>query len=339
MRCARRATGLRCSTPPMTSARLTQNLLAQGAAAEPLTRTIAALNDALSRQVIEMVLARHELPTATGAGWRWAARAAASRRSPPIRTMRWCSCRRTRPASKRERARLLAFARDVNTELDAIGFPLCTGNVMAGNPKMCLTVGEWQSRFLAMDPRADAGGAAGGQHRVRLPAAVRRHDAGGPAARLARRLHARQQDLPPASWCTTRCDTEPPLGLIRAFVTDDAGAQKGTLDLKARGTRIFVDAARVFALGFALPETGTAARLRVAGAKLNVERRHVDATIDGFPFPATPAAAQSARSRRAASSPTASTPTRLNEVDQRMLKESFRQARKLQQRLAQTYRL
>jgi CBS domain-containing protein len=30
-------------------------------------------------------------------------------------------------------------------------------------------------------------------------------------------------------------------------------------------------------------------------------------------------------------------PYALNEVDQRMLKESFRQARKLQQRLTQTY--
>src|SRR6185436_4569050 len=74
--------------------------------------------------------------------------------------------------------------------------------------------------------------------------------------------------------------SEPPLGLVRAFVTDD----DGTLDLKVRGTRIFVDAARAFALGFALPETGTAARLRIAGDKLGVEPRHVAATIDGFHF-------------------------------------------------------
>ena len=40
---------------------LTQNLLAQGVGAEPVTRTIAALNDALSRRAIELVLARHEL--------------------------------------------------------------------------------------------------------------------------------------------------------------------------------------------------------------------------------------------------------------------------------------
>ncbi len=38
---------------------LAQNLLAQGVGAEAMTRTIAALNDALSRRAIELVLARH----------------------------------------------------------------------------------------------------------------------------------------------------------------------------------------------------------------------------------------------------------------------------------------
>jgi len=41
--------------------RLTQNLLAQGAGAEPVTRTIASLNDALSRRTIDLALVRHDL--------------------------------------------------------------------------------------------------------------------------------------------------------------------------------------------------------------------------------------------------------------------------------------
>ena len=49
---------------------LTQSLLAQGVVAEPLTRTIAALNDALSRQVIEQTLAEHDL---SGCDWCWLA--------------------------------------------------------------------------------------------------------------------------------------------------------------------------------------------------------------------------------------------------------------------------
>ena len=34
--------------------------------------------------------------------------------------------------------RFLAFAKDVNDDLDRCGFPLCKGNIMASNPQWCL---------------------------------------------------------------------------------------------------------------------------------------------------------------------------------------------------------
>jgi CBS domain-containing protein len=127
--------------------------------------------------------------------------------------------------------------------------------------------------------------------------------------------------------------SEPPLGLVRAFVTDD----EGMLDLKTRGTRVFVDAARVFALAYALPETSTAARLRIAGDRLGVDPRHVAAAIDGFHFLQLlrlrnqHVVGDGGRANRIA-------PESLNEIDQRMLKEAFRQAGKLQQRMRDTFR-
>ena len=75
-----------------------------------------------------------------------------------------------------------------------------------------------------------------------------------------------------------------PLGLIRTFATDDDAVHRGTLDIKTRGTRLFVDAARVFALAFAIHETNTVSRLRAAGRALRVEARHVEATIEAFHF-------------------------------------------------------
>ena len=79
-------------------------------------------------------------------------------------------------------------------------------------------------------------------------------------------------------------DVEPPLGLIRTFSVDDDPKVKGTIDLKTRGARLFVDCARVFALAHGIPDTGTAARLRLAGARLKVATRHVDATVEAFHF-------------------------------------------------------
>jgi CBS domain-containing protein len=129
---------------------------------------------------------------------------------------------------------------------------------------------------------------------------------------------------------------EPPLGLIRTFATDDDAEHKGTFDLKARGTRLFVDAARVFALGRGIADTGTAARLRLAGRELRVDERDVAAMIDGFHF------LQLLRLRQQDSPGGAALANRidpyaLNEVEQLMLKEAFRQAKKLQQLTRQVY--
>ena len=49
---------------------LARNLLAQGVSAEALTRTIAALNDALTREVLNRVLQNHDLE---GLKWCWLA--------------------------------------------------------------------------------------------------------------------------------------------------------------------------------------------------------------------------------------------------------------------------
>jgi CBS domain-containing protein len=135
-------------------------------------------------------------------------------------------------------------------------------------------------------------------------------------------------------------ETDAPVGLIRAFAVDDEPGVKGTIDLKARGTRLFVDCARVFALALGIPDTGTAARLRTAGERLHVERRYVDATVEAFHF------LQLLRLRQqdlvaggGGAGPNRIDPYALHEIDQRMLKEAFRQAKQLQERLRMSYRL
>jgi len=209
--------------------------------------------------------------------------------------------------------------------------------VMASNPDLCLSTEEWKEKFLKW---------------LREPT---------PQALLNANIVF---DFRALCGDTTLCDalrdwlfgytqanpmflrlmvqnaleTDPPLGLIRAFAVDDEPTVKGTLDLKARGTRLFVDCARVFALALGIPDTGTAARLRLAGERLHVERRHVDAAVEAFHFlqllrlrQQEPPGAQGSANRI--------DPYALHEIDQRMLKEAFRQAKQLQERLRLSYRL
>jgi len=138
---------------------------------------------------------------------------------------------------------------------------------------------------------------------------------------------------------------EPPLGVIRKFRTDD-GEYAGTLDLKTHGTRIFVDAARAFALALGIAETNTSQRLRLAGRRLNIDERQMASTVEGYHFlqmlrlraqrgelEHEQAGAPDATRGRSRAALNRVDPHTLNDLDQRLLKEAFRQARALQKQL------
>ena len=314
---------------------LARNLLAQGVNAETLTRTIAALNDALTRGVLTMVLQDHGL---TGIDWCWLALGSEGRGEQTLATDQDNALIFADPddmaETLRTRRELLAFAREVNAALDTLGFPLCKGGIMAGNPEWCLTASEWRQKFT-------------GWLSEPTPAALLNaniffdfrplYGNDGLADELMRWLLARTRDnkLFLRLMVANALQTEPPLGIIRAFEVDDGPGQDGTLDLKVRGTRIFVDAARAFALGYGVPDPNTAERLRKAGEAIHADPKHVAATVDAFHF------LQVLRLRTQevghSTPPNRLDPYALNEVDQRMLKEAFRQARKLQQRLKETF--
>jgi CBS domain-containing protein len=112
--------------------------------------------------------------------------------------------------------------------------------------------------------------------------------------------------------------------------------ESGLLDLKRDGSRIFVDAARILALALGVSDTATSGRLEAAGALLGWPRREVDACLEAFDF------IQQLRlrgQREKAGPPNRIAPSALNELEHAFLKESFRQARKLQQKLQFRYQL
>jgi CBS domain-containing protein len=127
--------------------------------------------------------------------------------------------------------------------------------------------------------------------------------------------------------------------VIRDFVLNDSDR----IDLKLNGITPFVDAARIFGLATGVTHTNTIQRLRLSAAKMNLDASEIDAWVNALLF------IQVLRLRHhdEASSQGISdvaldnriNPERLNELDRRILKEAFRQARKLQSRLAMEYHL
>jgi len=313
---------------------LALNLIAQGVAAEQLTQFVSALNDALTRRIIDLELARHEL---RDVDYAWFAFGSEGRHEQTLSTDQDNGLLFTAPEGETEalRARLLRFAADVNQHLARCGFPLCKGNIMASNPELCLTLEEWRARFARWirepDPQALLNASIFFDFRVL--AGNERH---GETLRDWLNRSARGNLTFLRLMAENALKVAPPLGRFRDFVVDG----DGRIDLKKSGARLFVDAARIFALRAEIGASNTAQRLRQAGAKMGMRAEEVAAIIDGFHFiQLLRLRSQHLDTEHDAPGDNCVRPEELNELDRRILKEAFRQARKLQMRLKLDYQL
>lgn len=316
---------------------LALNLVAQGVAAEQLTQFISALNDALTRRIIQMALERHDL---LDLDYAWLAFGSEGRHEQTLSTDQDNGLMYVCPDGARADAaafkeRLLVFAREVNQHLSLCGFPLCKGNIMASNPDLCLTPEEWRARFASWirepDPQALLNASIYFDYRV-LCGNVSHGDQLRDWLNGAARSNSTFQRM----MAHNAIQIAPPLGRFRDFVVDD----DGTIDLKKSAARLFVDAARILALRAEVSSSNTAQRLRQAGARMGVRTEEVSALIDGFHFiQLLRLRSQHLDTEHDAPGDNRINPETLNELDRRILKEAFRQARKLQLRLKLDYQL
>jgi len=307
-------------------------------AAEPLTHFVSVLNDRLCQRVIEIARKNHQWEHIS---WVWLAFGSEGRFEQTFSTdqdngILFVAHGDQEPDAVR--ARLLPFAHDVNVALDACGFPLCKGNIMASNPKLCLSLEEWKGRMGAWvgtpEPQAlldasicfDFRGLFGD---AALATALRDWLLPRTRANHAFLRHMAENAL----------QARPPLGMLRDFVTENAPGAPNTVNLKMYGVRPFVDAARVYALAHALPHTSTAERLRALNAAIGMAAAEVESMVGAFH------AIQRLRlQNQAAPAPAGDLanridPAALNELERTILKASFRHARRLQKRLELDFQL
>ena len=318
---------------------LSLNMLAQGVGAEQITQFISTLNDTLTRRVIELNLDKHEL---SGIDWAWLSFGSEGRDEQTFSTDQdngiifICT-----DIMDREHAqlRLLDFAREVNADLDQCGFPLCTGNIMASNPELCLTLEEWEEKFAAWiqtpDPQALLNATIYFDFRL-LYGNFNLAD----RLRLTLLRQAGNNPIFLRMLAGNALSVQPPLGKIRDFTTDTDPAHSGTIDLKKFGARLFIDAARIFALANEVSATNTVQRIKLTAPVVNIPPAEAAAAIDAFNFiQLMRLRHQHSEQEQGREADNRIRPDDLNEVERRILKEAFRQARKLQQRLKLDYQL
>jgi CBS domain-containing protein len=135
----------------------------------------------------------------------------------------------------------------------------------------------------------------------------------------------------------------------------DAQALDGqeVLDLKLHGTAIYVDAARLYALAHGIAATSTRERFEAAARAMGAAPQEAGAWVDGFEYlqmlrlqaqMALPAVTADITTdvttivtTTAAGNPNLVELRSLNDLDRRLLKESLRVARQLQQKIELDY--
>jgi len=318
---------------------LVERMLAHGASSTQITHIITLLNDHTVCRVIELVLAERGDP---GVAFTWLCFGSEGRREQTLHTDQDNGIlfeAKDAAQAAEIRQRLLPIAQQINQHLAACGFTLCKGNIMAGNPELCLSRAEWARRFSAFireatpqnllassiyfDLRAVWGDEQGCQH-LRRTILTQVAD-----NRLFQRMMA-----------DNALRHRPPVGRFREFVLERKGGDKATLDLKVQGLGPFVDGARLLALAHGVEAINTLERLRQLTTLGVIEPLDGAAYEEAYHFiQQTRMQQHQLQTRQNRPYSNRVDPDQLNQLDRRILREALRQAQRLQSSLALRYQL
>jgi CBS domain-containing protein len=309
------------------------HLMAQGVQSRPLTRLISQLNDSLTERVIALALQRHGLSAQQMC---WVALGSEGRGEQTIATDQDNALIFESDDPARDQPAWLAFAADVNHTLDACGFPLCTGGVMACNAPCCLTRAQWGARFAQWIEQGSPEDLLKASVFFDFRALAGRADW---LAQLGQQVRQQALQTPRfmAQWARNHLARSVPLNWHGGFDTHRDADGHEVIDIKLSGTALLVDAARILAFAQGIDAVSTVERLERASDRLGIPESEYRGWVTAFDY------LQLLRLRHQLEQgldPRKANSLRvdaLNLVDRQILKASFAAIRGLQQRLELDY--
>ncbi|MGO1502191.1 MAG: putative nucleotidyltransferase substrate binding domain-containing protein [Marinobacter sp.] len=317
--------------------RLVDAMLAHGADSGQVVKIITTLNDVTVRRVLELNIKKND----PGIPFTWLTFGSEGRQEQTLLTDQDNGILFQTPEGMTEdqvREKLLPFAQTVNDELADCGFTLCKGNIMASNPKLCLSDREWDDWFVRFIDASTP------QNLVYSSIFLDMRSVFGPTDSLHRLLERvltriRKNDLFQKMLAGNAFQRKPPLTMFRNFRYVSDG-KKRNLDLKRQGLAPFVESVRVFALANGVESANTLERMDELAQKGIFDTKDANAWKDAYSL------IQAIRMRshqemldKGEELTNYIDPDDLNPLDKRILRESFRQAQRLQQKLEITYQL
>ena len=318
---------------------LVERMLAHGASSTQITQIITLLNDHTVCRVIELTLADKGDP---GVPFSWLCFGSEGRREQTLYTDQDNGIlfeARDAAQAAEIRGKLLPLAQQINQSLALCGFSLCKGNIMAGNPELCLSRAEWARRFAAFIREATPENLLASSIYFDLRV-VWGDEQGCRQLRQGILTQVADNRLFQRMMADNALRQRPPVGRLREFVLTRNGNDKATLDLKVQGLTPFVDGARLLALANGIDAGNTVERLRQLVIKDVIERLDGAAYEEAYHFiQQTRLQQHQLQTRHNLPYSNRVDPDSLNQLDRRILREALRQAQRLQSSLTLRYQL
>ena len=240
-------------------------LLRQGGPVKELVALVTKLNDRLTLRIIKLVEQQmeHEGLGSPPAAYSWMALGSEGRMEQTLHTDQDNALFFSNaPGGDEAESKdwFLKFSERVVDSLERSGIPRCPGDVMASNPQWCQPEDQWQATFLKWitDPNP---------HTLLMASIFfdfRPISAGSDFPNVLQDIllkEIQKNRLFTRFMAKIALTNRPPLSLLKRFVVEKSGKHKNMMDLKMRGLTPVVDAARVLSLSLGIKSQNTLDRL------------------------------------------------------------------------------
>ena len=213
-----------------------------------VARIISAINDAITQRIIDLAI--QHLQVKPPAKFAWMALGSQGRQEQLLLTDQDNALVFMDVSKKnydQTKSYFLKLSHKINYDLETVGFERCPAQMMASNPKWCLSLSEWQQQFNRWITQPD-------QDNLMLCTIFFDYDHVYGDAELVKELSDQifesieSYDLFLSYLGRNALQSPPPLSFFRQFLVEDDGEHKDQFDIKARAMMPLVDASRLLIL-------------------------------------------------------------------------------------------
>ncbi len=301
--------------------------VAQDASADDIGRVMTAVGDAFTRKLLNFAEAELGAPPVR---YCWVALGSQGRLEQGLQSDQDHALILDDAVAPEQLPYFADLARHVVDGLEACGYPLCPGDMMASNPQWRQPLHTWGRYFAGWmnEPTPDA--------LLNAQTFFDMRPVYGDNALFTRLQGSVVARAPQSTRFLThlakQCQSwQPPIGFFRDFVLETEGEHKNTLDLKTGGIIPIVEMGRLFALSKGLTQVNTRARLAAAVSVNALSQEHADSLADAFELINYSRLQHQIRQLKSGRTPDSRlAPSELTAFEKRHLRDAFGIIRKMQ---------